>query len=307
VLIGNSNSVTNRVTTIGLATAGVTFGVVGLAAAGALLGLWEWPPRPWSPFGVGCGLIGGAIIFFEMAILPRKWLRGRRLGATVLWMQFHIWLGLLSLPVVLVHSGFGFGNPLTAVTLALFLAVIASGLWGHIMQQWLPRRMLAEVPNETIAARVDFTGSYHASEAARIITELTGAEEEPGAHEHEADHAGGEGPTGPAAVTGQTAGELCWFAEKLLLPYLRTGWRSRSPLAARGEAERRFAEFRELTPEEAHPALERLEALCELRRQWDALVRINFWLHNWLVVHLPLSVTMTGLMVLHAVRALKYW
>jgi hypothetical protein len=305
VLIGNSNSVTNRVTTIGLATVAVTFGVIALAAAGALLGLWKWPPEPWSPFGVGCGLVGGAIIFFEMAILPRKWLRGRQLGATVLWMQFHIWLGLLSLPIVLVHSGFRFGNPLTAITLALFLAVIASGLWGHIMQQWLPRRMLAEVPNETIAARVDFTGNYHASEAARIVIELTGREE--GHCADDADHSECEMPNSPAVVTGPTASELCWFAEKLLLPYLRTGPRSRSPLAARGESERRFTEFRQLTPEEAHPALERLEALCELRRQWDSLVRLNNWLHNWLVVHLPLSVTMTGLMVLHAVRALKYW
>ncbi|MBN9118123.1 MAG: hypothetical protein J0I06_02990 [Planctomycetes bacterium] len=306
MLIGNSSSVTNRVLTIVFATAGITFGVVALAGAGALFGLWEWPPRPWSPFGVACGAVVGAIVFFEMAILPRKWLRGRRLGATVLWMQFHIWLGIVSLPIVLIHSGFGFGNPLTAITLALFLAVIASGLWGHIMQQWLPRRMLAEVPNETIAARVDFTGSYHAGEAARIIVELTGADE---GHcdEIESDHPECPVPTNPGVVTGHTASELCWFAEKLLLPYLRSGRRSRSPLTARVEVERRFAEFRELAPEAAHPALRRLETLCELRRQWDSLVRLNYWLHNWLVIHLPLSVTMTGLMMLHAVRALKYW
>jgi hypothetical protein len=220
-------------------------------------------------------------------------------------MQFHIWLGILSLPVILIHSGFGFGNPLTAITLALFLAVIASGVWGHIMQQWLPRRMLAEVPNETIAARVDFAGSYHANEAARIVTELTGLDE--GHCDDGADHSACPLPASPAVVTGQTAGDLCWFAEKLLLPYLRSGRRSRSPLAARVEAERRFAEFRELTPDAAHPALRRLEALCELRRQWDSLVRLNCWLHNWLVIHLPLSVSMTGLMILHAARALKYW
>ena len=29
--------------------------------------------------------------------------------------------------------------------------------------------------------------------------------------------------------------------------------------------------------------------------------------HNWLLLHLPLSVAMTALMVLHAVRALKFW
>jgi hypothetical protein len=60
-------------------------------------------------------------------------------------------------------------------------------------------------------------------------------------------------------------------------------------------------------PVETHEAIGRMEQLADLRRQWDAEVRINFWLHNWLVVHLPLSVGMTVLMLVHAARALKYW
>ena len=70
---------------------------------------------------------------------------------------------------------------------------------------------------------------------------------------------------------------------------------------------RRFARLRSVIPLPAHPVLARLEALCDLRRQWDALARLNVWLHGWTLLHLPLSVAMTGLMLVHAVRALKYW
>jgi hypothetical protein len=314
MLIGKEHSVRIRVAWTLLTTLGITAGGVLLVLLGSFAGLWAWPPPPSSPLGVACGLVGGTIILFEMAILPRKWLRGRRLGSTRRWMQFHVWLGLLCLPVILTHSGFGFGGPFTTVTLALFLVVIASGVWGLILQQWLPQKILADIPGETVASEVDFTGDYHAQEVIRLIAGLIQSADESAEGSHPAPavarvaalHTQAGTGTGPV-LTGQTAEDLRSFAAKLLLPYLRAGTRSRSPLVARAEVERWFARFRELTPLEARPALDRMEALCDLRRQWDLLVRLQFWLHNWLLVHLPLSVVMTGLVVVHVFRALKYW
>jgi hypothetical protein len=92
-----------------------------------------------------------------------------------------------------------------------------------------------------------------------------------------------------------------------LLPFLRGEARRRSPLVSRTEAERRFTQLRETLPESATPVVDRLEGLADLRRQWDFQSRLNWWLHGWLVVHLPLSIAMTGLMIVHAIRALKYW
>jgi hypothetical protein len=313
VLIGKRRSTLRRIVTILLATLAITSGGILLVAGGAGVGLWAWPPQPSSAFGVGTGLIGGAIVLFEMALLPRKWLRHRWLGATKRWMQLHIWLGLVCVPVVLVHTGFGFGGPLTTVTLVLFLAVIASGLWGLILQQWLPQKMLADVPGEIVASQADVIGNYHAEEALHLIVEVLGMD----SAEFSARSVSSVGtlttPRTQAAVqgkpilVGQTAVDVRVFTAKFLLPYLRTGRRSRSPLASRAEAEQRFARLRELTSPEVRPVLDRLETLCDLRRQWDMLVRIQFWLDNWLWLHLPLSVAMTGLMVLHAFRALKYW
>src|SRR5438270_1999564 len=90
-------------------------------------------------------------------------------------MRWHIWLGLVCLPVVIVHAGFGFGGPLTSVTLLLFLLVTASGVWGLVMQQWLPQKLLSEIPDETVASQINLVGEYHAAEALRLVDALVTA------------------------------------------------------------------------------------------------------------------------------------
>jgi hypothetical protein len=293
VLVGKTKTVRRRVLNIIFATAGVTLAGVLFAAAGAAVGAWTWPPRPSSPLGVFCGILVGAITFFEMAILPRKWFRGKRLGTTRGWMRWHIRMGLIGLPVVLVHAGFGFGGPLTTVTLVLFLLVTFSGVWGLIMQQWLPQKMLQEIPGETVASQIDRLGDYHAEEAARLVSALVTVPP--------------EAESGEPVVSGPLAAELVTFRDDVLLPYLQGGDESRSPLSSPSDAVLRFARLREAVPEAARDTLDRLQELADLRRRWDAQARLHFWLHNWLLLHLPLSVAMTALMVLHAVRALKFW
>jgi hypothetical protein len=293
VLVGKTRSVRGRVAAILFATLGVTLAGVLLAAAGAAVGLWVWPPQPSSGLGVLLGLVGGAIVFFEMLILPRKWFRGKRFGRTRLWMQAHVWMGLICLPVILVHAGFGFGGPLTTVTLILFLLVTASGIWGLIMQQWLPQKLLEAIPGESIASQLDRLGDALADEAARSVTALITVRPE----EERAE----------PLVGGSLAAELVSFRDDVLVPYLRDGAKSRSPLAAESDADLRFARLREALPPAARQTLDRLQELANLRRRWDSQARLYFWLHNWLLVHLPLSVAMSSLMVLHAVRALKFW
>jgi hypothetical protein len=293
VLVGKTKSVRGRVAAILFATLGVTLAGVLLAAAGATVGLWAWPPQPSSGLGVFLGAVGGLIVFFEMLILPRKWYRGKRLGRTRLWMQLHVWAGLICLPVILVHAGFGFGGPLTTVTLILFLLVTASGVWGLIMQQWLPQKILEGIPGESIASQLDRLGTALADEAARSVTALITVRPE----EESAE----------PIVGGSLAAELVSFRDDVLVPYLQEGERSRSPLAAASDAELRFARLREAVPPAARETLDRLQELANLRRRWDSQNRLHFWLHNWLLLHLPLSVGMSSLMVLHAVRALKFW
>src|SRR5262249_56904224 len=89
------------------------------------------------------GIAGGSICLFEFLLWPRKRWRVLRLGPTKVWMRAHIWLGLLAVPLLILHSGFYFRNLEATLLFALFVVVILSGVWGLIMQQIIPLRLLA--------------------------------------------------------------------------------------------------------------------------------------------------------------------
>ena len=320
MLLGRRASVRRRVFYVALATAGVSAAGLLLGYLGGTAGLWDWPPRSSSPFGVVLGFAAGFIVYFEMAIWPRKWTRGYRFGKARTWMWLHIWVGLIGLPVVVLHSGFAFGGPLAAWTFALFLAVIASGVYGLVLQQWLPNKIQHDVPNETVASEIDRAVGKHVREAEQIVDALIDLPAEfddlisGGAAARVV--AGRMGVTVKAIarttglqplVVGPAKETLLAFYSELLRPYLETGRRSGSPLSSRAESQRLFARLRGGIPDAAHPAIRKLEDLADLRRQWDGHARLNRWLHGWLLVHLPLSVAMTVLMTVHAVKALKYW
>jgi hypothetical protein len=216
---------------------------------------------------------------------------------------------LAGIPVVLLHSGFGFGGPLPAVTLLLFLAVSASGIWGLILQQWLPSQMIAEIPGETIASQVDVAGTYHVKEVERLIRVIERESPERviivrGNPDSQLGVTGSD--LEDYELTGSSAHDMIQCHDELIR-YLQLGRRSRSPLSSRANAERLFQQLRANMPIATHDAVQRMEQLADLRRQWDRQLRLHFWLHHWLIIHLPLSVGMTVLMLVHAVRALKYW
>lgn len=108
-------------------------------------GSWNWPGGG-SPPGFAYGVLGGMIILFEMLLWPRKyWWRGWRLGRTKLWMTAHLWLGLLTLPLLLLHGGFHFNlatSTLAAVLMWLLVIVVGSGVFGAAVQNVVPRLML---------------------------------------------------------------------------------------------------------------------------------------------------------------------
>ncbi|HEY2785351.1 MAG TPA: hypothetical protein VGJ05_10275 [Fimbriiglobus sp.] len=264
-------------------------------ALGAKAGWWNWPAAS-SPVGVFLGFAAGVLVFFEMLIWPRKWFRGTRLGPTRSWLRLHVWLGLLSLPITLIHSGFALGGTLSAATLVLFLVVIVSGIWGLILQQWLPQKILDDVPNETVAGLSELAMRNYAAECRQLVLNLSAGGE---VHAEKVERL----PTADGGVYDS----LSSFQSKLLEPYLERGRHSGSMLRSRGETARQYGRLRTALPSAAQPVLARMESLTDLRRQWDVQMRMTGWLHGWLLVHLPASVAMTAFMCFHAVAALKYW
>ena len=117
---------------------------------------YRWPGGS-SPPGLLFGILGGLIILFEFALWPRKskYVRAwRLLGRTQHWMRAHIWLGLLSVPLVWMHTGFLWGGWLSTSFAVLYIIVIASGIYGLVLQYLIPRMMLHEIPAETIYSQI---------------------------------------------------------------------------------------------------------------------------------------------------------
>ena len=286
---------------------------------------WQQTP-PWpsggSTPGLWFGIVGGAICLFEFLLWFRKKFRAWRVGKVQAWMRAHIWLGLLSVPLLVFHSGFRFHNQLALVTFILFLVVIASGIWGLVVQQFLPTRMLNDVPAETIASQIPVVSQQLAREAQRLVLATCGPD--PNFPE---EIVGDEAPdfivVGKVRVQGATQGKVAetiaappepipetgFLREAFrttIQPYLLQGSAINSPLASPVRSAAVFQELRVRIDPRAYPPLETIEGLVEQRRQLDRQQAITFWLHNWLWVHLPLSVALMVLMFVHTFVALQY-
>ena len=240
----------------------------------ARLDLVDWPSGS-TRIGMLLGFAGAAIIAFEMLLWPRKQFRRFRLGRTRRWMYWHIWLGLVSLPLAVSHAGFQFGGLLTTVVLVLFLLVIASGIWGLSLQQVLPHRLLDAFPYETIEGEMDVVMRHERTCAGELVAANTV-------------------PRDPLRA----------FFEEQVDPYLSDGKASASPLRSASRANAIFNDFALRQPS-ASGLLDQLRRSCDARRQYDQQARIHRWLHNWLCIHVPLSVALCILLAVHIVTALE--
>ena len=281
--------------------------------------------------GLVFGIVGGAIIVFEFLLWPKKLARRWRLGSARAWMRAHIWLGLLTVPLILLHSGFHWGGPLSTVLAGLFIVVIASGIYGLAMQNWLPRLMLAELPSETITLEATHVAHDLCREAEQMVAAVCGVEpdvlatwRQTDSGAMESEHRFHSGPlslaVGAAGPVGNVRGGLLQnqVAQQVpgseplrqafsreIGPFLWKGGRH-TQLSEPGRCAMFFRNLRAAVEPEVHGAVDVLENYCDQRRQFDRQARLQRWLHGWLLVHLPLSIILMVLMFVHAYVALKY-
>src|SRR5579864_9055241 len=107
-------------------------------------------PRGGSAIGLMYGSVGFAFMLFTGLLGLRKKFPIWRIGRAQTWMRGHLWLGLLTFPLILMHGGFHFGGTLTRVLMTLLIVVVASGVFGAALQHYMPRVMTREVTMETI-------------------------------------------------------------------------------------------------------------------------------------------------------------
>jgi hypothetical protein len=59
-------------------------------------------------------------------------------------------------------------------------------------------------------------------------------------------------------------------------------------------------------PVAAHGILADLQEICDERRQLIVQRKLHYWLHGWLLLHVPLSFAFLVLTAVHAVLSLRY-
>ena len=273
-----------------------------------------------SALGLTYGIVGSALMLFAGLLAARKKVPVWRVGRAQSWMRGHLWLGLLSLPLILFHGGLHFGGTLTTVLMVLLIVVVVSGVFGAALQHYLPRLMTVQVPMETIFEEIESVRAQLREEADQYVAAVCGllgvptAAAEQSQDEGFSEKAGGatvsrQLTTAPVAVvvlTEEESAPLQSFYLREMHPFLDNPGARNHPLADPGQARGMFEELRALLPPAVHDTVADLENICEEERQLRGQARLHYWLHGWLLVHIPLSFALLLLGTVHAVMALRY-
>jgi hypothetical protein len=266
------------------------------------------PPSGGSVLGLIYGTLGFAFMVIVTLLALRKKFPIWRIGRTKVWMRAHLWLGALSLPLILLHSGFLFGFGLTSIMMWLFVFVYASGFFGAWLQHTLPRRLLRDVPMETIYDQIGHVRKQLHEEADTVVADACGRLEVQVAVPVAATTVGAN-----ALATVLRAGSgnaddtapLREFYLREMRPFVESPSRNH-PLANEMAARAMFGKLRPLVQPSLESAIADLESICEEERQLLRQERMHGVLHSWLIVHVPLSFALMVLAVVHIVMALRF-
>lgn len=271
-------------------------------------------PRGGSAIGLTYGSIGFAFMLFAGLLGLRKKFPIWRVGRAQTWMRGHLWLGLLSFPLILMHGGFHFGGTLTRLLMWLFILVYASGIFGAALQHFMPRLHTSRLPMETIYEQIDHVRQQLAEEARKVVEDTCAALEGDvgSASERQRALAAAAGANWDVtvatglAVDEQASVELRRLLRDEIEPFLSHSGTSKFRIGKAPIARAMFQQLRVLLPANLHSNIDDLENICEEKRQLDEQARLHKILHGWLLVHIPLSYAVLVLGAWHAVAALRF-
>src|SRR5258708_7569758 len=153
-----------------------TLALLALSVAAYILFAVRSPsgPQGGNAAGLTFGIIGYAMMLYAGLLGARKHKPVWRIGRTQTWMRGHLWLGTLSLILILFHGGFTFRGPLTALLMMLFFIVIISGWVGAAVQHYVPGMLTARVPMETIYEEIPHVRAQLRQEADQLVATICG-------------------------------------------------------------------------------------------------------------------------------------
>lgn len=265
--------------------------------------------------GLIYGVAGYALMLFAGLIGLRKKFPIWQVGRATTWMRGHLWLGLLSFPLILFHAAFSLGaGALTRTLMVLFIVVVVSGILGAILQHFIPRLMTERVQLETIYEEIDSVRVQLLEESEKIVADLRSAlegdlsfiGEKQRATAASAGTRGGLTIASGLGANDRTSDIVGEFFQTELRPFLLQTKGRRGPLADKSQASGMFGQLRVQIPRNFWPKVTDLESLCDEKRGLDRQRLMHHVLHGWLLVHIPVSYALLALAAIHAVFALRY-
>lgn len=239
-------------------------------------------PHGGSRFGLGYGIAGTALILLLAFFgIRKRWYRSR-FGTLEQWLQSHIYLGILSLVVLLFHTGGRFNDKVAVTTLILVIIVVASGIFGAILYATVPR-LLTEVESNLTVEEISDQLNQLGRAMARIAS-------------------------GRSAPFQRIYDELL----KQTTPGGLAGWQLLlSRLAKKRQAEAAdWARLIALAPKEEQEDLRQMLVLSRQRK--ELLLRLIYqqryknFLEAWLYIHIPFTIALLIMAVVHIAGVFYY-
>jgi hypothetical protein len=235
-----------------------------------------------STTGLAFGVLAAVLLAFLLFYWVRKRFQRGAPGRLESWCQAHVYLGLLVVVAVVLHSGFRFHDRVAVAALAVMGAVVASGLLGAVLYTVVPFLLTGAESN---VSPQELSAQLH--QKAQLMTRL---------------------------VAGRSAAlqEICRLVQADAEPAALGGWRLLF-FPPRSAAQAAPAPWSRLLAEVPPAEAEQLESLVVQVRQFQELhrsllhyQRYRNLLVAWLWLHVPLSAALVALVIAHVVAVFYY-
>lgn len=275
---------------------------------------FKMDPRPQhtsvgnSPLGLLYGTFSFGVFVFAVLLAFRRKFPLLRLGKVQYWLKAHIWLTLLTIPLVFMHAQFKFGGTQTSVLMYLYIIVMVSGIYGVVLQNVLPTYMRERLPLETVFEQIPFLTARILDSAVRLRDDIRETVQQ-------AATLGSHAAAPVVALAGEastikehdeSAETILEAMERDIIPFL-AATTGEGRLSDGRLAEEFFNLLRLKTKPEYHPKVDAVETWCAERRSMDAQAKYQHRLHLWILIHAPISFILVGMTAWHAVAWLIFY
>jgi hypothetical protein len=237
------------------------------------------------------GLIYGIISFVAILLLMYYGMRKRSYTAKHwslrAWLSFHVYIGTMTLLLVPLHAGFKFGFDIHTLAYVLLVMVVGSGIVGAALYLLLPRRF------EPFGEELTYPMGHGTDEELRkIIRQMRAL----------------------AIDKSQEFADACQTEIEYGIPKRHVGWgllwRKRATAALVATQIEAFQDYLQHIPEVEHEAFQNLARLATQKRDLEhrmaAQMRLQNLLEAWLYIHLPVSLVMFIVVIIHILVVFYY-